>query len=154
VAGGQIDVVQIDGETGKKVSEARALAIADPPVGGTKRLDTEQSQAGFTVKLKSISWTEDATRLVVEVTNNGAAKASLSAYDVVIQQGSRQFDLSDDDEGADELSDDINPGVTKKATLTFDKISRSRGKGYIEFEWLSDDYDIDSDNPFGFTMNW
>ena len=119
----------MDGDTVKQISQDRADVLANPATGGTRKLYQSETQGGFTVTLKNISWTEDATRLRVKVTNGGSETVSLSAYDTKIQQGSRQYDLADSDEGADELSDDINPGASKSATLTFERINQNRGKG-------------------------
>lgn len=154
VAGGTVDVVQVTADSVRRISEDRAIELAHPATGGVRKLHFTETQAGFTVTIKSIAWTDQNTRVKVQATNNGGAKAALSAYDAAIQQGSHQYELDDSDRGADELSQDIRPGVTKTATLTFERISRRRGEAYLEFEWLSDDYTIDSDTPFAFNLSW
>jgi hypothetical protein len=153
VGGGDVDVLTIDGESVRRISRERALATVDP-AAARRSLNLSQTRGGLTVTLKAIAWTAGATRLRVSVTNGGRDDASISAFDAKIQQGSQQFDIADDDESADDLSDDLNPGVTVTKTLTFEKISRQRGKGYIKFDWLSDNYDLDTDKPFEFTMRW
>jgi hypothetical protein len=154
VAGGEVDVITIDGTAVKAIPQARALELANPATGGTRKLNLTQTKGGFTVTLKSISWTDDATRLNVEITNNGSAAASLMAWESKIQQGSRQFGVDELDEGADALSEDIKPGVTEKGSITFERIARKRGTAYIEFDWLSENYDLDTEQPFAFTMTW
>ncbi|MEA2475605.1 MAG: hypothetical protein QOE06_3520 [Thermoleophilaceae bacterium] len=154
VGGGQVDVITIAGDKVAVITEARANEIANPPVGGKKKLNLTQTQAGLTVTLKSVSWTEKATRLDIEITNGGTASASLLTFDAKIQQGARQFSLDDQASGSSALSDDIKAGVTEKGTLTFKRISRKRGAAYVSFDWTSNNYDIDTSRPFEFTMSW
>lgn len=53
-----------------------------------------QTKAGFTVAVKSMSWTDDSTRVTVKARNESKDKATLSASDAALKQGSRQYDQS------------------------------------------------------------
>jgi hypothetical protein len=153
-AGRGVDVVTIDGVSVRPIGRDRALALAHPATGGKRTLGLSHSRGGFEVSLRSIEWTPEATRLTVTLTNRGSSKARISASEAVIQQGLRRHHLSGGDEGARALSDYIGPGVTKSGMMTFDRISRKRGKAYVAFDWHSDRHERNTDKPFAFTMKW
>lgn len=153
VLGDTQEVVAIDGSSVREVSQDRARVLADPPTA-KRMLNLSKTQGLFTVTIESIAWTSKSTLLRVAVSNGSSQPATLEAYDVAIQQGSRQYELSDEDTGAaDELSEDIRPGVKKAGVLTFERISQRRGEADIEFGWFSDDFDIDP-RPFRFNLTW
>jgi hypothetical protein len=43
--------------------------------------------------------------------------------------------------------------VTKRETLTFERIDQRRRKAELEFDWYSDDIDVDP-KPFEFVLEW
>jgi hypothetical protein len=153
-AGRKAEVVTIDGVSVTPIGRDRALALAHPATGGERRLGLRQSRGHLEVGLRSIEWTKHGTRLTVTLTNRGSSKARISASKAVIQQGPRKHRLAGGDEGARALSVYVRPGATKSGTMTFDQISRKRGKAYVAFDWHSHRHKRETTKPFAFTMKW
>jgi hypothetical protein len=148
-----VDVVAIDGVSVSRIDRDRALELAGSAGKGMRKLGLGRTRGGLRVTLESIEWSKAGTRLEVSVRNRGPRKAGIDASDVLIQQGPRRHHLSQADKGADGLSGRIRPGHTKRATLTFARISRKRGKAYIAFTSRSGNR-RNADKPFAFTMRW
>ena len=154
-AGGRaVEVVTIDGVSVSPIGRNRALALAHPATRGRRTLGLSQSRGGLKVTLDTIEWTRDATRLTVTLTNRGRHRARIGASQAVIQQGTRKHHLSRLDKGARALSDYLGPGGTKSGMMTFDRISRERGKAYVAFELHGHRSARKSAKPFEFTMRW
>jgi hypothetical protein len=155
VLGANEETLDIDATSIKEISEERVSKLANPTTA-KEVFNGKQTKAGFTVKVKSMTWTDKVTRMAIEATNNSKDSVTLSASDTAIKQGSKQYDQNFDEETdfTSEFDSDIRPGVTKKGTLVFDRVKRKPPEAEIEFEWYSDDFDLTDPKPFKFELTW
>jgi hypothetical protein len=162
---GQQVAIGIDGVSVSAIGRERALALAAGAResraprrgagkgGGNKReLNLSRSSNGLRIEVKAVEWTGARTRVSITVSNRGSRSATVGASGTAIQQGPRVFRRAREDKGASALSGRIEPGATKRATLSFQKISRKRGKAYIGFEWRP--VGKRSSAEVGFVMRW
>lgn len=154
VMGGNEETLDIDATSVKEISEEKASRLANPTTYEVA-FDASQRKAGFTVAVKSMSWTDDSTRVAIEASNESKDTVTLSASDAALKQGSRQYDQSFEQmEGSSEFDSGIRPGVTKEATLVFERVKRRPARVELELEWYSDDIDILDPKPFRFRLTW
>jgi len=156
VMGANEETLDIDATSVKEISEERAAKLAHPATK-KERLNLSRTKAGFTVTIKSMTWTDKNTRMAIEAENNSKDTVSLTASDAAIKQGSRQYDQDFESGTADITSDfdsDLRPGVTKKGALVFERVKRKPAEAEIEFEWYSDDIDVLDPKPFKFDLSW
>ncbi len=153
VLGANEETLDVEASSVESISEKQASRLANPTTREVT-YDVEQTKSDFTVRIKSLAWTEKTTKMAIEAENDSSDAVTLDATSASIKQGSRQYDQ--DFENADDTTSAfdsaIRPGVTKKGTLTFERVKRSRGKVEIDFDWYSDDIDILDPKPFQFTL--
>ena len=155
VMGANEETLAIDASSVREISEEEAEKLANPTTDRVRYDDATLTQHGFTVEIKSVAWTDKFTRVAIEARNKGRDTVSLTAYDAVIRQGSKQYEQPAEQQPEDsELDADIRPGVTKEETLTFERISKKRRKAKLEPEWYSDDIDVLDPKPFKFDLEW
>jgi hypothetical protein len=155
VMGANEETLAIDASSVREISEERAEKLSHPTTDRVKYDDAKLTKKGFTVEIKSIAWTDNSTRVAVRARNGSKDTVSLTAYDAVIKQGSKQYEQdSEQMSESSELDSDIRPGVTKEETLIFEPINKSRGKAELAFEWYSDDIDVLDPKPFEFELKW
>lgn len=155
VLGANEETLDIDAESVEEVSEEKASRLANPTTV-KEVFSGSQTKAGFTVKVKSASWTDENTRVAIEAENNSDETVTLSASDAAIKQGSRQYDQDFENQTdlTSQFDSDIRPGVTKKGTLVFERVKRKPSTAELEFEWYSEDFDILDPKPFKFELSW
>lgn len=157
VMGANEETLAIDATSVREISEEKAERLANPTTANVT-FDGSQTKAGLTVRVKSMSWTEDSTRLAIEARNEGEDTVTLSLSDAALKQGSRQYDQSFEDvedlESSSEFDSGIRPGVTKEGTLVFDRVRKSPSEAEIELNWYSADIDVVDPKPFKFELTW
>lgn len=133
-----ISAQKVKAEQVDKSSYMEAIAPANKVID----LNQTKAQHRYSITLEKVEFAEEETRLFVKVENNGKAAFRFYDFNVVILQGTKQYEEASNYE-ADypEIQSEIRKGIKEEGIIAFPAIAQEDFK--IEIEAHSEDYDED-----------
>lgn len=146
--GGNVSVPLI---TASKIEKADYGTAFEPAIT-TMSVNKEIDQNGYVIKVNTVNFAKNNTRVYLTVTNNSKNQIYFNTNSARATQGDKEFNIDVGNENYPELDTKILPGVKEDGVVVFKPMNPNASSTKFVFTGSSYDYNLEF-NPFTFEVD-